>query len=171
MKKILLSLIFTFLLPLTAFAELASASDGMSLFVGDGCRSCEEILQYAEANNLQTAFTLKIYEIYNDDTNRSIYESKRAKVGANDALPLLVIDETDSISGYQNIVDYFESFKTQTDSEKSNLTQKDSQNLNEILSTTPVIPAEQAETDSYLIKLLVVILIAVFISILIRRKK
>ena len=164
MKKILFALILTFLLPLSAFAEMA-------LFVGEGCRSCEEIVQYAEANNLEAAFNLKSYEIYNDDTNREIYQSQRAKVGANDALPLLVIDETDSVSGYQNIVDYFESFKTKTDSEKSTLTKEDSQNLNKILSTTPVIPEKQAETDSYLIKLLVVILIAVFISILIRRKK
>ncbi len=162
MKKLLFSIVFILMLPFTAFAE-------MSLFVGEGCRSCEEMIQYADANNLETAFGAKIYEIYNDDTNRSIYEAKRDKVGANNSLPLLIIDETDSVSGYQNIVDYFESFKTKTTPEPSTLTKEDSENLNKIIATTPRTPAVQTETDSYLNKLLIVILIAVFVSILIRK--
>lgn len=112
-----------------AFASTANAE--ILLFLGEGCGHCEEVEKFIEENALDESLEIQLYEVYNNEENKKLYDSLSKELGyMGDRVPLLIDGEI-FVDGKDNVMNYL-----MGDEEKEVETspEEDSKELNEIIN-------------------------------------
>ncbi len=150
---------------LISLFSISTANAEIMLFLGEGCRHCEEVVEFIEQNELD----IKSYEVYNNKENKDLYDRLTKELGyTGDRVPL-IIDGEMLVDGKSDIIAYLDD--ENPEKEDIELTEEDSNSLNEIINNSSEEEDNSLSTEKKIGIIVILIGLSMYLKILHTVKK